>query len=129
MQKRAQSFTSEGPAGPERRSSGRVRNVIASALLLVALIGGAGATIGASPAGAAGATQCASRGCDMFKWGPNNGYFFSTPGGARVGMICWTDSVYYAGSVRWFYVSTIYGDGRAWVPANQVVNQTAVRHC
>lgn len=116
-------------ARPRHRST-RARGAVAALLMLSALIGGGVSSgIDAQPAGAAGVTQCARKGCDLFAVGPGNGYFFSTPGGARVGMICWKDSVYYAGSVRWFYVSTIYGSGRAWVPANQVLNQTTVRRC
>jgi hypothetical protein len=84
------------------------------------------ATVGAH---AASASQCVSSGCDLFQYGPGNGYFFTTPGGATVGMICWTDSVWYAGTNRWFYVSTIYGTGRAWVSANQVKYQITVGHC
>jgi hypothetical protein len=44
-------------------------------------------------------------------------------------MICWKDANWYAGTNRWFYVSTIYGSGKAWVSANQVKAQTVVGHC
>jgi hypothetical protein len=87
------------------------------------------AAIAAVGAHAASASQCVGGGCDLFQNGPGSGYFFTTPGGATVGMICWTDSVWYAGTNRWFYISTIYGTGRAWVSANQVTNQITVGHC
>jgi hypothetical protein len=44
-------------------------------------------------------------------------------------MRCWTDSVWYDGTNRWFKISTIYGTGTAWVSANQVKNQIIVGHC
>jgi hypothetical protein len=99
----------------------RMRNLAAMMVVVAAV-----ATVGAH---AASASQCVRSGCDLFAWGPANGYFFSTPGGATVGMICWTDSSWYAGTNRWFYISTIFGSGRAWVSANQVAYQTVVRHC
>lgn len=77
----------------------------------------------------AATTMCASRGCDLFQWGPDNGYFFTAPGYTSVRMICWTDAQWYAGTNRWFKVSDIYGTGTNWVSANQVINQTIVGHC
>ena len=101
---------------------------LAVGVATVALASAALVGAGAQPASAA-STHCGSGGCDLFAFGPDNGYFFTTPGGAVVGMICWEDSVWYAGTNRWFYVSTIYGSGRAWVSANQVQNQIVVGHC
>ena len=108
------------------RTSIRRRVVVATAVAATAAFGvlGVGAT-----AASASTTQCVRSGCDLFAYGPDNGYFFSTPGGAVVGMICWQDSAWYDGTNRWFKVSTIYGNGRAWVSANQVVNQIRVGHC
>jgi hypothetical protein len=99
----------------------RVRYVVA---LLVAV-----AAIASVGAHAASASNCGNGGCDLFRLGPSNGYYFTTPGGVVIGMICWKDSTWYAGTNRWFYVSTIFGDGWAWVSANQVKNQIVVRHC
>jgi hypothetical protein len=107
----------------------RVRNLVPAVAIAASALAGTGAVIGAQPAAASGSTQCASSGCDLFQFGPDNGYFFSTPGHTIVGMICWEDSVWYAGTNRWFKISTIYGTGRAWVSANQVINQTRVGHC
>lgn len=104
----------------------RLRTAFAAAAVFAAL--GTGVVAGAASADAA-ATQCGGGGCDLFAFGPANGYFFTTPGHAIVGMICWEDASWYDGTNRWFYVSTIYGSGRAWVSANQVINQTVVGHC
>ena len=90
---------------------------------------GLSVAVAPSPAGASGPTQCGGGGCDLFQYGPANGYFFSTPGHTIVGMICWTDRSWYDGTNRWFYISTIYGTGRAWVSADQVINQRTVGHC
>ena len=65
----------------------------------------------------------------MFQFGPNNGYFFSAPGYTPVTMKCWTDASWFAGTNRWFKVTSIYGTGTQWVSANQVINQTKVGHC
>jgi hypothetical protein len=104
------------------------RRLVAAGVAVAAISAGVGA-LAVQPASALGATQCGRGGCDLFQFGPENGYFFSTPGWSAVGMICWKDSVWYDGTNRWFYVSTIYGTGRAWVSANQVVNQRIVGHC
>lgn len=95
---------------------------LAALLVAVAAIAGVGAQ-------AASASNCGNGGCAMFAWGPANGLFTTAPGGVVVGMICWTDANSYAGTNRWFFVSTVYGNGRAWVSANQVKNQITVRHC
>jgi hypothetical protein len=102
----------------------RMRTAVAAAIVAALMCAGIG--FAAQPASA---SQCVRSGCDLFAWGPGNGYFFTTPGYATVGMICWKDSVWYAGTNRWFFVSTIFGNGRAWVSANQVLNQTRVGHC
>ena len=99
----------------------RIRNLIVAMVAAAAI-----ATVGAH---AASASQCVRGGCDLYAFGPHSGYFFTTPGYATVGMICWEDSVWYAGTNRWFYVSTIFGSGRAYVSANQVMGQIGVRHC
>jgi hypothetical protein len=109
-------------------STKRIRRLAAASAVALASFGGSIA-IASQPAGASGSTHCSSGGCDLFQFGPDNGYFFTTPGGATVGMICWTDSSWYDGTNRWFKVSTIFGTGRAWVSANQVANQTGVGHC
>jgi hypothetical protein len=77
----------------------------------------------------AAATACNSRGCDLFQFGPDNGYFFTTPGYNPVRMICWTDAQWYDGTNRWFKISDIYGTGTNWTSANEVINQTRVGHC
>jgi hypothetical protein len=107
----------------------QARNASAAAALALTATIGASVAIGAQPALATRTSYCVSSGCDLFASGPDNGYFFTTPGGAVVGMICWEDSVWYDGTNRWFHISTIYGDGRAWVSANQVANQARVNHC
>lgn len=103
-----------------------VRKTRLFAAVLVAISAAAVAGVSAH---AAAASNCVSAGCDLFAFGPDSGYFFTTPGGATVGMICWEDSTWYDGTNRWFYISTIYGDGYAWVSANQVQHQTVVGHC
>jgi hypothetical protein len=107
----------------------KIRTAVTAAAIGAAVWTTAGMAFAPHEAGASGLTACASRGCDLFQSGPANGYYFTAPGFSRVGMICWTDSSWYAGTNRWFYVSTIYGTGRAWVSADQVVNQTRVGHC
>lgn len=87
------------------------------------------ALVCAASASSASASQCVRSGCDLFQYGPSNGYFFTTEGYSNVGMICWKDASWYAGTNRWFYISTRYGTGRAWVSANQVLYQTRVGHC
>ena len=109
-------------------SLARVRTFTAAAAFALTACTGASMAVATQPASAA-TTQCGSSGCDPFAFGPDNGYFFTTPGGAVIGMICWEDSVWYDGTNRWFYISTIYSSGRAWVSANQVKNQTSVGHC
>jgi hypothetical protein len=86
------------------------------------------AAIGAQPA-LASATHCVSGGCDLFQNGPDNGYFFTTPGLTPVTMICWTDAQWYDGTNRWFKISDIYGTGTNWTSADEVANQTTVGHC
>jgi hypothetical protein len=97
------------------------------------LIGISGSLFGlglAVPSAAtASATMCASHGCDLFQWGPDNGYLITAPGYTGVRMICWTDAQWFAGTNRWFKVSDIFGTGQNWVSANQVINQTRVGHC
>jgi hypothetical protein len=102
----------------------RLRNLVVGVLAAMATLGSAGIA-----ADAASASKCVGGGCDLFQYGPDNGYFFTTPGGATVGMICWEDSAWYDGTNRWFYISTIFGTGRAWVSANQVTQQARVGHC
>jgi hypothetical protein len=98
-------------------------------ILAAAVVAAASMAIAGVTAHAASASQCVRNGCELFMSGPASGYFFSTPGYSYVGMICWKDSYWYAGTNRWFYVSTIYGGGRAWVSANEVLFQTTVGHC
>jgi hypothetical protein len=100
-------------------------------ILLIALmfVGLFALGLAVSPEANAATTMCASRGCDLFKNGPGNGYFFTAPGYTPVRMLCWTDAQWYAGTNRWFKVSNIYGSGQNWVSANQVINQTRVGHC
>jgi hypothetical protein len=80
---------------------------------------------------AAGTSLCVRNGCDLFQYGPDNGYFFTTPGDHPVRMICWTDAQWYDGTNRWFKISDIYGTGTNWTSANevQVQTQTRVGHC
>jgi len=82
-----------------------------------------------SIAGASSPSNCQSRGCDLFAFGPANGYFFTTPGNVIIFMQCWTNASVYDGTNRWFKISTIYGSGTAWVSANQVTHQSIVGHC
>lgn len=102
------------------------RFIVVAALLAILV---AGALFGTAPGAYAASTACSSKGCDLFQFGPDNGYFFTAPGLTPIRMICWTDAQWYAGTNRWFKVNDIYGSGTNWVSANQVINQTIVGHC
>jgi hypothetical protein len=44
-------------------------------------------------------------------------------------MICWTDSVCYLVTTRWFTLHDVHGTGTNWVSAASVDFQTTVGHC
>jgi hypothetical protein len=96
-------------------------------MLVAALaIGGGVIAVGVPAAFAYGPSYCNASSC-MLSGGPTPGYaYFEMPRGTAVTMRCWTDSAWWNGTNRWFYVDTTYG--RNWMNANQVSNQSGVGH-
>jgi hypothetical protein len=80
---------------------------------------------------AAGTSLCVRNGCDLFQYGPDNGYILTAPGDTPISMICWTDAQWYDGTNRWFKISDWYGTGTNWTSANEVQasTQKKVNHC
>jgi hypothetical protein len=118
------------PSRRGRTEGMKLRHNITTGVGLVALSGSLFALgVVVSPTAEAAGTQCVSGGCDLFQFGPDNGYFFTTPGGAAVGMVCWTDAQWYDGTNRWFKIKDIFGTGTNWTSANEVKNQIRVGHC
>ncbi len=108
------------------RSSRKLRSAVGAVLMVSGVLFG---TVGLAEPASAAATMCGRSGCEMFQNGPNSGHFFSAPGYTRVTMKCWKDASWFAGTNRWFKVTSIYGTGTQWVSANQVINQTRVGRC
>jgi hypothetical protein len=105
-----------------------MRKTAAAVVLAVGLAAPIGALVASHPAFAS-ATMCGARGCDLYQWGPENGWLVAVPYGTPLHMQCWEDSAWADGTNRWFRVSDWYGTGTNWVNANQVAFQTSVGHC
>jgi len=103
----------------------RTKWAVAAATVATAITGAV--TAFAPAASAFGPSYCNRSTCDLAA-GPSTGtIYFQMPRATPESMICWTDTEWYLGTNRWFKISTVYGTG--YTNANEVSNQTSVRHC
>ncbi|MFI5938051.1 hypothetical protein [Actinoplanes sp. NPDC051494] len=99
---------------------------IIAAVAAVTLAVGAGTTIMAAPASAAG-PKCNSSTCSLWNEPSTNNHKYEIPNGASLTMKCWIDNQWWKGTNRWFRIESAYGWG--FVIATQVSNQVSVGRC
>lgn len=103
--------------------------VLAIVTMLIVLITPLAANTAVSAAGTYCWGQAGS--CPVFATPDPNTLFFSLNNNAPVGMICWTNTVWYSvnySSPRWFKVNNPI-IGIQWMHSSEVYNQTTVPHC
>jgi hypothetical protein len=87
----------------------------------------AGAGLGLAPDASAATPICVRSTCDLSGAPNTSQIYFEMPRLTPVTMLCWTDTQYYLGTVRWFKISTMYGTG--FTSASEIWPQITVRHC
>ncbi len=111
------------------RKVGLRSKLAAAGIAASVLVGASAAGLASSPPASAALTMCGSHGCNLYQYGPGNGFFFITPGFWPVHMVCWTTGPFTDGTGKWFKITDTFGTGTNWTPANDVIFQTTVGHC